>query len=196
MKVMFDTTDDNDLIVKMLKLDENLVKEPLGIKSYNVFSKRVKATIFFEKMETEADKVLKETQIAALKASIARREKLLANENYVAKAPKNIVDMDREKLKEEKEKLALLEKQRVTSFSFKNIYLIIIILDLVIQKKIIIKLSKLLECADNGHITATYDLGANFYFNGKGTDVNYELADYYLNIAKVNGLKKLKIYMS
>ena len=110
MKVMFDTTDDNNLIVKMLKLDKNLVNEPLGIKSYNVFSKRVKATIFFEKMETEADKVLKETQIAALKASIARREKLLANENYVAKAPKNIVDMDREKLKEEKEKLALLEK--------------------------------------------------------------------------------------
>ena len=110
MKVMFDTTDDNNLIVKMLKLDENLVNEPLGIKSYNVFSKRVKATIFFEKMETEADKALKETQIAALKASIARREKLLANENYVAKAPKNIVDMDREKLKEEKEKLALLEK--------------------------------------------------------------------------------------
>ncbi len=110
MKVMFDTTDDNDLIVKMLKLDENLVSEPLGIKSYKVFSKRVKATIFFEKMETEADKVLKETQIAALKASIARREKLLANENYVAKAPKNIVDMDREKLKEEKAKLALLEK--------------------------------------------------------------------------------------
>ncbi len=110
MKVMFDTTDDNDLIVKMLKLDENLVKEPLGIKSYKVFSKRAKATIFFEKMETEADKVLKETQIAALKSSIARREKLLANENYVAKAPKNIVDMDREKLKEEKEKLALLEK--------------------------------------------------------------------------------------
>lgn len=110
MKVMFDTTDDNDLIVKMLKLDENLVKEPLGINSYNVFSKRVKATIFFEKMETEADKVLKETQIAALKTSIARREKLLANENYVAKAPKNIVDMDREKLKEEKEKLGLLEK--------------------------------------------------------------------------------------
>ena len=110
MKVMFDTTDNNDLIVKMLKLDENLVSEPLGIKSYKVFSKRVKATIFFEKMETEADKVLKETQIATLKASIARREKLLANENYVAKAPKNIVDMDRQKLQEEKDKLALLEK--------------------------------------------------------------------------------------
>ena len=110
MKVMFDTTDDNDLIVKMLKLDENLVSEPLGIKSYKIFSKRVKATIFFEKMETEADKALKETQIADLKTSIARREKLLADENYVAKAPKNIVDMDRQKLQEEKDKLALLEK--------------------------------------------------------------------------------------
>ena len=81
----------------------------------------------------------------------------------------------------------------VTSFSFKNIYLIIIILDLVIQKKDYNKAFKnIKECADNGHITATYDLCANFYFNGKGTDVNYELADYYLNIAKVNGLKKAK----
>jgi len=46
------------------------------------------------------------------------------------------------------------------------------------------------ECADNGHIAAIYDLGANFYFNGNGTDINYELADYYLNIAKENGLKR------
>ena len=45
-------------------------------------------------------------------------------------------------------------------------------------------------CADKGHIAAIYDLGANFYFNGNGTDVNYELADYYLNIAKENGLKR------
>lgn len=46
------------------------------------------------------------------------------------------------------------------------------------------------ECADKGHIAAIYDLGANFYYNGNGTDVNYELADYYLNIAKENGLKR------
>ena len=43
--------------------------------------------------------------------SIERREKLLSNENYVNKAPKNIVDMDREKLAEEKEKLVSLESQ-------------------------------------------------------------------------------------
>lgn len=48
------------------------------------------------------------------------------------------------------------------------------------------------ECADKGHIAAIYDLGANFYFNGNGTDINYELATYYLNIAKENGLKRAK----
>lgn len=46
------------------------------------------------------------------------------------------------------------------------------------------------ECADKGHIAAIYDLGANFYFNGNGTDINYELADYYLDIARENGLKR------
>ena len=110
MKVMFDTEDNNDLIVKMLKIDENVVKEPLGIKAYKVFSNRVKATIYFEKEETEEDKKAKEAQIKALTDSIARREKLLSNENYVNKAPKNIVDMDKQKLEEEKKKLEELLK--------------------------------------------------------------------------------------
>ena len=110
MKVMFDTEDDNDLIVKMLKLQDNIVKEPLGIKAYKVFSNRVKAQIFFEKIETEAEKQAKEDQIKQLKESIARREKLLSNENYVNKAPANIVELDRQKLSEEKKKLEELTK--------------------------------------------------------------------------------------
>ena len=110
MKVMFDTEDDNELIVKMLKLQDNLVNEPLGIKAYKVFSNRIKAQIFFEKIETEADIAQKEAQIEQLKSSIARREKLLSNENYVNKAPANIVEMDRQKLEEEKHKLADLTK--------------------------------------------------------------------------------------
>ena len=109
-KVMFDTTDDNELIVKMLKLKDNVVYEPLGIKAYKVFSNHVKATIFFEKVESETDKIAKKAQIELLKASIKRRENLLANENYVNKAPANIVDMDRKKLLEEKKKLEELLK--------------------------------------------------------------------------------------
>ncbi len=109
-KIMFDTDDDNDLIVNMLKIKDNVVKKPLGMKAYKVFSRRVKAQIFFEKVETEADKKLKEAQIKLLSSSIERREKLLSNENYVNKAPKKIVDLDRAKLEEEKKKLELLLK--------------------------------------------------------------------------------------
>lgn len=110
MKVMFDTEDDNELIIKMLKLDNNLVNKPLGIKAYKVFSSRVKATIFFEKVETETEKIAKAATIKMLTESISRREKLLANENYVNKAPAKIVELDRQKLSEEKQKLAELLK--------------------------------------------------------------------------------------
>ncbi len=109
MKVLFSKEDDYSLIIKMLKIQDNIVKEPLNIKSYKVLTDKIKAEIFFEKKETEEDKKLKEEEIKALTLSIERREKLLANENYVNKAPKNIVDMDRAKLKEEKEKLEILK---------------------------------------------------------------------------------------
>ena len=110
MKVMFDNTDDNELIVNMLKIKDNIISKPLGIKAYKVFSNRVKAQIFFEKVETDADKKLKEKEISILKASIERREKLLSNESYVNKAPINIVNQDRIKLEEEKKKLKELLK--------------------------------------------------------------------------------------
>lgn len=46
------------------------------------------------------------------------------------------------------------------------------------------------KCADRGHIAAIYDLGANFYYNGTGTDKNHLLAEQYLKIAKNAGLKR------
>jgi valyl-tRNA synthetase len=110
MKIMFDTDDDNELIVKLLKLTDNVINEPLGMNAYKVFSTRVKATIYFEKQMSEADEELRQQQIKSLEDSIARREKLLANENYVNKAPANIVEMDRQKLEEEKKKLEELKK--------------------------------------------------------------------------------------
>ena len=110
MKVMFDTTDDNEMIVKMLKLEDHLVDKPLGMNAYKVFSNKVKATIFFEHIETVAEQESKKLLIEGLKASIARREKLLSNENYVNKAPAKIVEMDRKKLEEEKQKLEELTK--------------------------------------------------------------------------------------
>jgi valyl-tRNA synthetase len=44
-------------------------------------------------------------------ANIERREKLLANVGYVNKAPKNIVDDERKKLEEEKNKITLINEK-------------------------------------------------------------------------------------
>ena len=107
-KVIINT--DDDIIIKMLKLQDVMITEKENIKSYKVETSKYKAEIFYEKEETEEDKALKEKQIEELKKSIERREKLLSNENYVAKAPANIVEADKIKLAEEKAKLELLLK--------------------------------------------------------------------------------------
>ena len=110
MKVLFETNNNNELVINMLKIKDNIITKPLDITSYKVFSKNIKATIYFEKIESEEDKLLKEQQIKQLQESISRREKLLSNENYVNKAPANIVELDRQKLAEEKKKLEELTK--------------------------------------------------------------------------------------
>ena len=107
-KVLINTRD--EIIVKMLKLSDVMINDSLSIKAYKVEVDNYKATIYYEKEETEEDRALKEKQISDLKASILRREKLLSNENYVNKAPANIVEADRLKLEEEKKKLEELLK--------------------------------------------------------------------------------------
>ena len=105
MKVMFEGDFDNYLIKKILKIEDVIVKEPLKMHDYKVFSSNIKAHIYFERVMTQKDKDLINSQIEMLKKSIERRKNLLANENYVNKAPANIVLMDKEKLKEEEKRL-------------------------------------------------------------------------------------------
>lgn len=112
-KVQLETSKDLEYIYRsQLKItDDNLITDNDGITSYQTISYQsslVQITYYFE---NEVNKEQLQEEIKKLKASIERREKLLSNENYVNKAPKNIVDMDREKLKEEQEKLASLEAQ-------------------------------------------------------------------------------------
>ena len=103
-KVRFDREID-PLIIKMLKLEGKIINEELDIKSYKIISNYTNGDIYFEKELTPEEKQAKENLINNLKSSIERREKLLSNENYVNKAPKNIVEMDKQKLEEEKNKL-------------------------------------------------------------------------------------------
>lgn len=98
------------IVKKMLKIEDNIIPNELEINSYSVSSINIKATIYLEKKENEEDIKIKENLIKTLTESIKRRENLLANENYVNKAPKNVVELDRKKLIEEKEKLENLLK--------------------------------------------------------------------------------------
>ena len=59
----------------------------------------------------ELNKLKKEKE--KLIDSIARREKLLSNENYVKKAPKNVVEKEKEDLKKEKQELKLISEKIV-----------------------------------------------------------------------------------
>lgn len=100
----------DDLIIKMLKLEDSIIEEKLDINSYNVKVGALEATIYFEKVVTEEELKLKTKQIADLEASIERRKNLLANENYVAKAPAALVEKERATLLSEEELLASLKK--------------------------------------------------------------------------------------
>ena len=59
--------------------------------------------------EEEIENIKKE--ITRLENSIARREKLLSNENYTSKAPKEIVDNERNSLEQEKLEIKILKEK-------------------------------------------------------------------------------------
>ena len=110
-KVLIKTDDDLISIYKsqLRIIDENICNDNIyNMENSNYKSKYIDITYFYNK-EVE-DQSIKQEEIKKLEESIARRKKLLSNENYVNKAPKNIVDMDRIKLQEEEEKLEILKK--------------------------------------------------------------------------------------
>ena len=109
-KCMIANNEDYTLIKNILKLNDNIVYEKLDMTSYEIASGDYKIILYYEKVMSLEEIKLKEKQINDLKNSIERREKLLANENYVNKAPKNLVDLEKEKLEEEKKLLSSLVK--------------------------------------------------------------------------------------
>ena len=108
--VKWDNDQDYTLAKKMLKVQDNVITEEMNIQAYKVKTANFEATIYYEKVLTEKDIAERNKEIEKLKSSIERRQKLLANENYVAKAPANLVSEERQKLKEEEEKLASLRQ--------------------------------------------------------------------------------------
>ena len=99
-----------DILKSMLKLSDSNFVTDKGNLDEIVIDKNV--SVLYDgsnNKEKELEGLLKEKE--RLEGSIARREKLLSNENYVAKAPANIVEQERNNLLKEKENLeAIISK--------------------------------------------------------------------------------------
>lgn len=111
-RVMFTTKKELEgIYTSQLKIkEENIVSiEPIDANEASYESSLISITYYYEGEKIDKDALQKE--INMLKQSIERREKLLTNENYVNKAPKQVVESDRKKLVEEKEKLEILRNK-------------------------------------------------------------------------------------
>ena len=100
---------DNELILRMLKLTDKKVKESKLTGNLEVTLDKYKLVICYDDSKQkgeELENLTKEKE--SLEASIARRSKLLSNENYVAKAPEAIVNQERESLAQEEAKLKVV----------------------------------------------------------------------------------------
>ena len=109
-KIKYENNNDYNLITKIIKVEDHIVEENLNIPAYKVKSENFEATIYFEKILTEKDVEEQRKEIEKLENSIKRRRELLANENYITKAPQNLVEEEKQKLKLEEEKLSSLQK--------------------------------------------------------------------------------------
>ncbi len=100
---------DYHLIMKVLKIN-SITEEELDKTSYHVYTPSFDCTIYYDKEITEEDRLALEKEIKDLEASIAKRKGLLNNANFVSKAPTVLVEQEKEKLKQEEEKLVRLKK--------------------------------------------------------------------------------------
>ena len=107
---------------KKLFTDNNIPSEFVSLSSLeglketvsnlgNKFNKQAEAEAILKELNTKEEEMasISEKEKTNIIASITRREKLLANENYVNKAPSNVVESERNNLAKEKEKLLDLE---------------------------------------------------------------------------------------
>ena len=100
------------LIINMLKLTDKItttneysLKETVKLDNLSL------DILYNDEVDHTEEKLLLENAKEKLISSIERRKKLLSNENYVNKAPANVVELDRTNLAKEESKLAeILEK--------------------------------------------------------------------------------------
>ncbi len=108
--IKINSNDDYSLIFKLLRINPDEHANITGTK-YTCIYKNYNIDLYYDKEITEEDIMLKNKQISDLEASITRRKNLLSNEKYLNKAPKELVEKEKNTLKDEEEKLAKLKNE-------------------------------------------------------------------------------------
>jgi len=111
VNIKIDSEEVKDLVINLLKLnskEENDIKGALEkIKVGNM-----EVDIIYDNSKfIELEKEILEKEMVSLENSINRREKLLSNENYLNKAPSNIVAGEKDALAKEKERLDIIKNK-------------------------------------------------------------------------------------
>ena len=97
-----------NLILNLLKINDKLINNTTE-NTIKVEYNNLSLEIVYDNtknLEQEKENLLKEKTM--LENSITRREKLLSNQNYINKAPQNIVEEERNNLQKEKDRLELI----------------------------------------------------------------------------------------
>ena len=82
-----------------------------NLKCETIEFSNLKLDIYYDNSGNEQEQLEKLTkEREKLISSIERREKLLSNENYLNKAPEQIVNAEKENLAKDKERLIIIEK--------------------------------------------------------------------------------------
>ena len=108
-KIYLSKPNDYILISKILKWEDKILKEPAEGNYTIIEYQNYQIYLYNEHKETEEEKEKKQKTIESLEKSIAKRESLLNNQNFVQKAPEKLVEEEKRKLAEEKETLIKLK---------------------------------------------------------------------------------------
>ena len=106
------TNNTNKLLLNMLKINDKIIAKDIDSSKIDVNLYDISMSIYYDDNGNK-EKYLEElnNNKKKLEASILRRQKLLSNENYVSKAPSNIVEQEKLNLKLELEKLENINKE-------------------------------------------------------------------------------------
>ena len=110
--IKISNSDVKTIIINMLKLSDKMVSDKSDLKEDVISYKDLEIKLYYDNTENEmVEKANLEKEYDRLVNSIERREKLLSNDNYVNKAPSNIVLNERNQLKLEQEQLEMIKNK-------------------------------------------------------------------------------------